>query len=57
MTKPHRLVPIARGFFGQRHHWAWIALTILSFNRVASLINFFNLRKRWTEDSVATPTI
>ncbi len=43
MTKPHRLVPIA--------------LTILSFNRVASLINFFNLRKRWTEDSVATPTI
>ncbi len=44
-------------FFAQRHHWAWIALTILSFNPVAWIINFFYLRKRWAEDPAATPTI
>jgi hypothetical protein len=44
-------------FFAQRHHWAWIALTILSFNPVAWIINFIYLRRRWTEDAVATPTI
>jgi NADPH:quinone reductase-like Zn-dependent oxidoreductase len=44
-------------FFAQRHHWAWIALTILSFNPVAWLINFIYLRKRWAEDAVATQTI
>jgi hypothetical protein len=44
-------------FFAQRRHWAWIALTILSFNPVAWIINLFYLRKRWAEDSVATPAI
>jgi NADPH:quinone reductase-like Zn-dependent oxidoreductase len=44
-------------FFAQRHHWAWITLTIFSFNPVAWIINFFYLWKRWAEDSVATPTI
>jgi hypothetical protein len=44
-------------FFAQRQHWAWITLTIFSFNPVALIINFIYLRKRWAEDSVATPTI
>ena len=44
-------------FFAQRQHWAWITLTILSFNPVAWIINFLYLRKRWGEDYVATPTI
>lgn len=44
-------------FFAQRHHWAWITLTIFSFNPVAWIINFIYLRKRWAEDSVATSTI
>jgi NADPH:quinone reductase-like Zn-dependent oxidoreductase len=44
-------------FFAQRHHWAWITLTIFSFNPVAWIINFIYLRKRWAEDSLATPTI
>jgi NADPH:quinone reductase-like Zn-dependent oxidoreductase len=37
-------------FFAQRHHWAWIALMIFSFNPVAWIINFVYLRKRWAED-------
>jgi NADPH:quinone reductase-like Zn-dependent oxidoreductase len=44
-------------FFAQRDHWAWITLTILSFNPVAWIINFIYLRRRWAEDSVAAPTI
>ena len=40
-------------FFAQRHHWAWITLTILSFNPIAWIINFIYLRRRWSEDSVA----
>jgi hypothetical protein len=44
-------------FFAQRHHRAWIALTIFSFNPVAWIINFIYLRRRWAEHSVATPTI
>ena len=36
-------------FFAQRHHWAWIALTILSFNPIAWIINAIYLRKRWAE--------
>ncbi len=43
--------------FAQRRHWAWVALTILSFNPVAWIINFIYLRKRWAEDSVATQPI
>ena len=44
-------------FFAQRHHWAWITLTILSFNPVAWIINFFYLRRRWAEDWIATPAM
>jgi len=44
-------------FFAQRRPWAWIALTILSFNPIAWIINAIYLRKRWTEDSVATATV
>jgi NADPH:quinone reductase-like Zn-dependent oxidoreductase len=36
-------------FFAQRHHWAWIALTILSFNPIAWIINAIYLWKRWAE--------
>ena len=36
-------------FFARRHHWAWIALTILSFNPIAWIINAVYLRKRWAE--------
>jgi len=43
-------------FFAQRHHWAWLALTIFSFNPVAWIINLVYLWKRWAEDSVAPPT-
>jgi NADPH:quinone reductase-like Zn-dependent oxidoreductase len=42
-------------FFARRRRWAWLALTILSFNPVAWVINLVYLRKRWTEDSVAAP--
>jgi hypothetical protein len=41
-------------FFAQRHHWAWIALTILSFNPVAWVINAIYLWKRWKEEPAAT---
>jgi len=44
-------------FFAQRHHWAWITLTIFSFNPAAWVINFIYLWKRWAEDSGATATI
>ena len=37
-------------FFAQRRHWAWIALTILSFNPIAWLINAIYLRRRWREE-------
>jgi NADPH:quinone reductase-like Zn-dependent oxidoreductase len=38
-------------FFALRRRWAWVALTILTFNPVAWSANFFYLRKRWAEDS------
>jgi NADPH:quinone reductase-like Zn-dependent oxidoreductase len=41
-------------FFAQRRRWAWIALTILSFNPIAWIINAIYLRKRWSEEPVAT---
>jgi hypothetical protein len=44
-------------FFAQRHHWAWITLTIVSFNPVVWIINSIYLWKRWAEGSVATPTV
>ena len=37
-------------FFAQRRPWAWIALTILSFNPIAWIINAIYLRKRWAEE-------
>jgi NADPH:quinone reductase-like Zn-dependent oxidoreductase len=40
-------------FFAQRRPWAWIALTILSFNPIAWIINAIYLRKRWAEEAVA----
>ena len=43
--------------FAQRKHWAWIALTILSFNPIAWIINAIYLRKRWAEDPAVTATI
>ena len=42
-------------FFAQRHHWAWIALTILSFNPIAWIINVIYLWKRWGEAPAPTP--
>ena len=39
--------------FARRQHWAWIALTILSFNPAAWIINFIYLRRRWTEGARA----
>ena len=41
-------------FFAQRRHWAWIALTILSFNPITWIINAIYLRKRWAEEPGAT---
>ena len=36
-------------FFALRHRWAWLALTILSFNPIVWIINGLYLRKRWAE--------
>jgi NADPH:quinone reductase-like Zn-dependent oxidoreductase len=36
-------------FFAQRRHWAWVTLTILSFNPILWLINSIYLRRRWAE--------
>jgi|GEM_PF-9643 len=44
-------------FFAERCHWAWIALTILSFNPIAWIINAIYLRKRWAEEPGATATV
>jgi hypothetical protein len=38
--------------FARRRRWAWIALTVLTFNPAAWVINLVYLRKRWAEDSV-----
>jgi NADPH:quinone reductase-like Zn-dependent oxidoreductase len=37
-------------FFAKRQHWAWVILTILSFNPIAWIINAIYLRRRWAED-------
>ena len=42
-------------FFAKRHRWAWVALTILSFNPIAWIINLIYLWRRWAEGPVATP--
>jgi NADPH:quinone reductase-like Zn-dependent oxidoreductase len=44
---------IVAWFFAQRRRWAWIALTILSFNPIAWIINAIYLWKRWSEEPVA----
>jgi NADPH:quinone reductase-like Zn-dependent oxidoreductase len=44
-------------FFAQRYHWAWIALTILSFNPIAWIINAIYLWRRWAEGPVISPAI
>lgn len=36
--------------FARRRRWAWILLTILSFNPVAWIINAFYLGKRWKDN-------
>ncbi len=46
------LYAILAWFFAQRHHWAWIALTILTFNPIAWIINAIYLRRRWAEERV-----
>jgi hypothetical protein len=38
-------------FFARRRRLAWIALTVLTFNPIAWIINFVYLRRRWAEDS------
>lgn len=38
-------------FFAQRRPWAWIALTILSFNPIAWIINAIYLGRRWREEA------
>ena len=43
-------------FFAQRHRWAWITLTILSFNPIAWIINAIYLWRRWAEGPVAAAT-
>jgi NADPH:quinone reductase-like Zn-dependent oxidoreductase len=40
-------------FFAQRRHWAWITLTILSFNPIAWIINAIYLWRRWREEPAA----
>jgi hypothetical protein len=40
-------------FFIERKHWAWIALTILSFNPIAWIINAVYLWRRWREEAAA----
>lgn len=44
-------------FFAQRQHWAWIALTILSFNPIAWIINAIYLAKRWREEPALTAAV
>ncbi|HEY5075325.1 MAG TPA: zinc-binding dehydrogenase [Pyrinomonadaceae bacterium] len=40
-------------FFARRHRWAWITLTILSFNPIAWIINAIYLWRRWREEAAA----
>jgi NADPH:quinone reductase-like Zn-dependent oxidoreductase len=40
--------------FARRHHWAWVALTILSFNPIAWIINAIYLWRRWREEHAPT---
>jgi NADPH:quinone reductase-like Zn-dependent oxidoreductase len=48
------LYAVLAWFFAQRQHWAWIALTILSFNPIAWIINGIYLWRRWNEEPATT---
>ena len=48
---------IVAWFFVQRRHWAWITLTILSFNPIAWIINAIYLRRRWAEPATVPATV
>lgn len=48
---------VLASFFIRRYHWAWIALTLLSFNPIAWMINAIYLWKRWKEEPLATGAI
>ena len=37
--------------FARRRRWAWIALTIVTFNPITWIVNLVYLRKRWREDA------
>jgi len=41
--------------FARRQRWAWIALTILSFNPILWIIHAIYLRKRWSETPTSAP--
>ena len=51
------LYAILAWFFAQRQHWAWITLTILSFNPIAWIINAIYLWRRWAEEPSATAIV
>lgn len=40
-------------FFARRQRWAWVALTILSFNPIAWIVNAIYLARRWREEPAA----
>jgi NADPH:quinone reductase-like Zn-dependent oxidoreductase len=47
------LYAVLAWFFAHRQRWAWIALTVLSFNPIAWIINSISLSKRWREEPAA----
>jgi len=49
------LFAVLAWFFARRRRWAWVALTLLTFNPLAWVINAFYLRKRWSEGAPAAP--
>jgi NADPH:quinone reductase-like Zn-dependent oxidoreductase len=51
------LYAVLAWFFAQRQRWAWIILTILSFNPIAWIINAIYLWRRWSEPSVSAPAV
>jgi NADPH:quinone reductase-like Zn-dependent oxidoreductase len=51
------LYAVLAWFFAQRQRWAWVALTILSFNPIAWIINGIYLWKRWAEPRPAPATV
>src|SRR5437763_5605341 len=43
------LYAVLAWFFAKRQHWAWITLTVLSFNPIVWIINAIYLWRRWAE--------